>query len=75
MSKEKNDENGLEVEIRWKSVVSLGDLIKICEFLGNNPCGFVFEIEIHGKDTVTFQPSRSINRLIEALKKENQHEN
>lgn len=52
MSKKKNDENGLEIEIRWKNVVSLGDLIKICQFLDKNPCGFAFEIEIHGKDDV-----------------------
>ena len=52
MSKKKEEENGLEVEFTWKSVQSLGDFIKTCEYLDRNPCGCAFEVRVRGKDEV-----------------------
>jgi len=52
MSNKKEDENGLEVEFRWKSVQSLGDFIKTCQYLDKNPCGCAFEVKVNGKDDV-----------------------
>ena len=50
--KKKFEENGLEIKIYWESTVSLGDLIKLCQFIDKNPLGAAFTVEIEGKDDV-----------------------
>jgi len=55
MEKKKNkekSENGLKIKVSWENVVSLGDMIHLCEYLDKNPLSAVFTIEIHGKDDV-----------------------
>jgi hypothetical protein len=49
---EQKNENGLNIKIYWQSIVSLGDLIKLCEYIDKNPLAAVFTVEIHGHDDV-----------------------
>jgi hypothetical protein len=45
---EQKNENGLNIKIYWESIVSLGDLIKLCGYIDKNPLAAVFTVEIHG---------------------------
>jgi hypothetical protein len=49
---EQKNENGLNIKIYWESIVSLGDLIKLCGYIAKNPLTAVFTVEIHGHDDV-----------------------
>lgn len=43
---------GLKVVFKWESIVSVGDFIKLCEYLDKNPLTAAFEVEVHGKADV-----------------------